>query len=94
VNQSPIVAILGFLLASSLPAQVSQLATSGDGRVLLLHTSFRLQSEPDLGSRSKIYSWVDGQWIRLAAVSDAGSYLSQLPDVRGPFLSSDAKVYG
>ena len=90
----PIVVILGLLLVASLPAQVNQLATNGDGRVLLFPTSFRLQSETDLGSRGKIYAWVDGHWIRLAATSDAGSYLIQLPDVRGPFISSNAKVFG
>ncbi len=90
----PIHTILGFLLVASLPAQVNQLATSGDGRVLLLHTNFRLQTESDAGSRGKIYGWFDGQWIRLAAISDNGSYLVQLPDVIDPFISADAKTYG
>ena len=85
----------GFLLCSVLQAQVDQLATSGDGRVLLIRTRFRLQSETDLGPQAKIYRLQDGQWSRLAATNDNGfSYYAAPPDVYGPFLSTDGKVFG
>ena len=87
--------ICGFLLCAAIQAQVEQLATSGDGRVLLMHTRFRLQSETDLGPQAKIYRLQDDQWTRIAAAYDTGTGLSfEPPDVFGPFLSTDGSVFG
>src|SRR5712692_1836264 len=66
MNRVTVVLFSGFLLCAALQAQVEQLATSGDGRVLLFHSRFRLQTETDLGPLGKIYRWQDGQWTRLA----------------------------
>jgi uncharacterized protein (TIGR03437 family) len=85
--------LLGSFPGVAIQAQVEQLATSGDGRVLLFHTRFRLQSEPDLVSYGNIYRWQDGEWTRVATAPDTGFHISP-PDVFGPFLSTDAKVIG
>lgn len=86
--------LLGAFLGNMrLHAQVEQLATSGDGHILLVHTRFRLQTESDVGSEGKIYRWQDGVWSRLAVALNPGS-LIYAPDVFAPFLSSDAHVIG
>lgn len=85
--------LLSLLCTAGLQAQVEQLATSGDGRALVFHSWFRLQSEPDLGPQGKIYRWQDGVWTRVAAAPSSGFALSP-PDVFGPFLSTDANVIG
>ncbi len=72
---------------------MEQLATSGDGAILLMHTRFRLQAEPDLGSAGKIYRWQNGEWTLLAAAQEIGFAISP-PDLFAPFLSTDAKVTG
>ena len=74
-------------------AQISDLATTADGRTLLFRSTFRLRTETDLKSEAKIYQWQDGQWTRLA---DAGpqTILPSGNDVSQPFLSSDGLVYG
>ncbi len=41
----------------------------------------------------KIYRWQNGEWSRLAAAQDLGFAISP-PDFFGPFISSDAQVYG
>src|ERR1700716_748 len=82
-----------FLSGAAVQAQVEQLATSGDGRVLLFHSRFRLQVETDLGSQGKIYRWQDRTWTRLAAAPDIGFAVSP-PDVFSPFLSTDGNVVG
>ena len=82
-----------FLSGAVVHAQVEQLATSGDGGVLLFHSRFRLQTETDLGPQGKIYRWQDGVWTRLVAAPDIGFAVSP-PDVFSPFLSSDGKVVG
>ncbi len=84
--------LCGSLLGAALQAQVEQLATSGDGGILLFHSRFRLQSETDLGAQGKIYRWEDGAWTLLAAARDVG--FGVLPDVFGPFISTDGKVRG
>jgi hypothetical protein len=81
------------LFGSGLHAQVHQLATSGDGRTLLLHSYFRLQTESDVDAQGKIYRWQNGTWTRLAAARSSGFALSP-PDVFGPFLSTDTSVAG
>jgi len=73
---------------------VEQLATSGDGHVLLFHSRFRLQTETDLGGRGKIYRWQEGAWTRLAAAPDIIGFAFSPPDVFSPFLSMDGKVVG
>lgn len=83
----------GLLSGAAVRAQVEQLATSADGRVLLFHSRFRLQTETDLGPQGKIYRWQDGDWTRLAAAQDIGPAVSP-PDVFSPFLSTDGKVVG
>src|SRR6266849_1102470 len=93
MNRVTVVLFSGFLLGAALQAQVEQLATSGDGRVLLFHSRFRLQSETDLGPIGKIYRWQDGQWTRLAIARDIGFAISP-PDVFSPFLSTDGKIVG
>jgi len=85
--------LCGLLSATLLQAQVEQLATSGDGHVLLFHSRFRLQTETDLGQQGKIYRWQEGQWTRVAAAQDIGPAAST-PDVFSPFLSMDGKVVG
>ena len=77
--------LCGFLSSAALQAQVEQLATSGDGNVLLFHSRFRLQTETDLGLQGKIYRWQEGQWTRVAAAQDIGPAASP-PDVFSPFL--------
>ena len=77
----------GALLGVALQAQVEQLATSGNGHVLLFHSRFRLQGETDLGSQGKIYRWQDGGWTRVAVAQD-------VLDVFGPLLSTDGKIVG
>lgn len=81
------------LCGPALHAQIEQLATSGDGRVLVVHSYFRLQTEGELGAQGKIYKWQDGTWTRLAAARSSGFALSP-PDVFAPFLSTDASVVG
>jgi hypothetical protein len=87
-------AFLLFCSVLSLQAQVEQLATSGDGRTLLFHSYFRLQTEPDVGAQGKIYRWQDGEWTRLAAAPEANPTGVSPPDVNNPFLSSDGRVVG
>src|SRR5258708_37334433 len=82
-----------FLSGAAVQAQVEQLATSGDGSVLLFHSRFRLQTETDLGPQGKIYRWQDGVWTRLAVATDVGPAISP-PDVFSPFLSTDGTVVG
>jgi uncharacterized protein (TIGR03437 family) len=93
MSRAAVVLFCGFLLGAVLQAQVEQLATSGDGRVLLFHSRFRLQTETDLGPLGKIYRWQDGQWTRLAIARDLGFAISP-PDVFSPFLSTDGKIVG
>jgi uncharacterized protein (TIGR03437 family) len=87
------IAIGGLFFAAMLQAQVEQLATSGDGHTLLIHTYARLQTETGLGSTGKIYRWHDGQWTRLAVAQDEGFAISP-PDVFSPFVSTDGTVFG
>ena len=93
MSRVAVVLFCGILLGATLQAQVEQLATSGDGRVLLFHSRFRLQTETDLGPLGKIYRWQDGQWSRLAIARDIGFAISP-PDVFSPFLSTDGKIVG
>ena len=44
------------LFGPGLHAQVEQLATSGDGRTLLVHSYFRLQTESDVDAQGKIFN--------------------------------------
>jgi uncharacterized protein (TIGR03437 family) len=83
----------GFLVCSAVRAQVEQLATSGDGQILLLHSHLRLQTEIELGSQGKIYRWQNGEWTRLAAAQDVGFAIVP-PDVFSPFLSTDGRIAG
>ena len=80
MNRLAVVFFCGFLSGAALRAQVEQLATSGDGHVLLFHSRFRLQTEPDLGLQGKIYRWQDGEWTRLVAARDEGPAISP-PDL-------------
>ena len=84
------------LFSPGLHAQVEQLATSGDGRTLLVHSYFRLQTESDVDAQGKIYRWQDGTWTRLAAARNNlnGGVAISPPDVFSPFLSTDASVAG
>src|SRR5229473_7661558 len=93
MNRLAVVLFCGSLSGAALHAQVEQLATSGDGRSLLFHTRFRLQTETDLGTTGKIYRWQDGVWTRLAVAQEVGFALSP-PDVFAPFLSNDGNVVG
>src|SRR5512141_2298737 len=93
VNYLAVAFFCGLLSGAALQAQVEQLATSGDGSVLLFHSRFRLHTEPDLGLTGKIYRWQDGQWTRLAAAPDIGFAIVP-PDVFSPFLSTDGNVVG
>jgi uncharacterized protein (TIGR03437 family) len=89
-----LLALLWALVSGAeIQAQVEQLATSGDGQILLFHSRFRLQTETDLGPLGKIYRWQNGQWTRLAVAPDIGFAISP-PDVFSPFLSNDATVVG
>jgi uncharacterized protein (TIGR03437 family) len=74
-------------------AQISDLAVSDDGQILLFRSAFRLQTENDVGTQGKIYRYQNGQWTRLAAAQDVGFAISP-PDVFQPFLTSDSDVYG
>ncbi|MBZ5608485.1 MAG: hypothetical protein LAP38_09520 [Acidobacteriia bacterium] len=85
--------VFGLLVSTALQAQIQQLATSGDGGILLVHTGFRLQPETDLGPQGKIYQWQNGEWKRLAAAPDNGFPFSP-PDVFGPLISTSAQVIG
>ncbi len=78
---------------TALQAQIEQLATSGDGGILLVHSYFRLQSETYLGPQGKIYRWQSGEWTRLAVAQDIGFAISP-PDVFGPLISTSAEVIG
>ncbi len=93
MDRPAVVLFLGLVYAGAVAAQVEQLATSGDGSVLLFHSRFRLQSETDLGQLGKIYRWQDGEWARLAAAQDIGFAISP-PDVFSPFISTDGKIAG
>ncbi len=85
--------VLAWLGATGLQAQVEQLATSGDGSVLVFHSYFRLQTEPEFGPQGKIYRWQDGVWTRVAAAPSSG-FATSPPDVFDPFLSTDASIIG
>ncbi len=74
-------------------AQIEQIATSGDGAVLLFHSRFRLQGETDMGAQGKIYRLQAGQWTRLAAATERPNWIST-PDVSDPFISADGAVFG
>ena len=93
MNRLSSVVVFGFLAATPLHAQIEQLATSGDGRILLFQSRFRLQSETDTGLQGKIYRWQSGEWTRIAIAQDFG--FSVIPsDVYGPFLSTDGNAAG
>ena len=62
MNRLAVVFFCGFVAGAGLQARVEQLA-SGDGRVLLFHSQFRLQTEIDLGLQGKIYRWQDGREV-------------------------------
>lgn len=94
MKQFLFVLVCGSLWSTGLQAQVEQLATSGDGSILLFHSRFSLQSETDISPQGKIYRWQAGQWTRLAAAPDVDFPIGVQQDVFGPFLSADAKVVG
>jgi uncharacterized protein (TIGR03437 family) len=93
MNRLAVAFLCGFFSGAPLVAQVEQLATSGDGGVLLFHTRFRLQTETDLGLQGEIYRWQEGEWTRLVTARDIGFAVSP-PDVFSPFLSMDGAVVG
>jgi uncharacterized protein (TIGR03437 family) len=84
--------LFSLLFAFPLLSQISQLATTADGATLLFRTTFRLQTETELGSQAKIYQWQHGQFTRLDAAKEV--FLGLTPDVFNPFLTSDGSVYG
>jgi hypothetical protein len=73
MSRLPVVFFWCFLSGAALQAQIEQLATSGNGHVLLFHSRFCLQTETDFGPQGKIYRWHDGEWTRLAAAVDDSS---------------------
>ena len=68
-----------------------RIATSGDGNVLLLRSTARLQTETDFGAQGKIFAWVYGEWMRAATAPNGDGYLFR-PDVTLPFISQDARI--
>src|SRR5262245_16886485 len=84
--------LLIFIFTAVLHAQIEELATTGDGSVLLFRTAFRLQSEKDLGPQAKLYRWQNGEWSRIAAAYDAD--LLHPPNVWDPFFSTDGRIFG
>ena len=95
MNRLAVIFFCGLLPGATLFAQLEQLATSGDGRILLFHSRFRLQTETDLDlqGQGKIYRWQDGEWTRLGLARDIGAAISP-PDVYGPFISTDGNIAG
>lgn len=87
------VLLSGFLACTTLLAQVEQLATSGDGQILLFRTHFRLRTETEMGSQGKIYRWQNGAWTRQAAAREVEFAISP-PDVFGPFISTGGTIAG
>ncbi len=54
--------------SDALHAQISDIATDGEGSMVLLLTNFRLQDETDVTSQNKIYQWpgsAGGGWTRV-----------------------------
>ena len=85
--------LCGLLACTALRGQVEQLATSGNGEILLMHTRFKLQSETNLGPAGRIYRWQNGEWSLVAAAKEIGFAISP-PDFFEPFISTDARVVG
>src|SRR5207248_2322928 len=83
-----------FLLAAApCLAQIGDLTPSTDGRTLLFHSLFRLQTETNLQPRQgKIYQWRDGSWSRIALAPNNGGIVP--PDVYAPFVSRDGQITG
>ena len=89
-------AIMALLVCTAaLQAQIGQLATSGDGGILLFRSNFRLTTESTLGPQAKIYRWQNGVWTNLATARGLPVPIpSGAPDVFGPFASTTGDVFG
>ena len=90
---SPRLGVALLMAGAALNAQISELATSGDGGTLLFRSTFRMTSEPTLGAQGKIYQWRNGVWTNLATAPDLGPGASA-PDVFNPFISQAGDIFG
>ncbi len=82
--------LLALVLATSVFAQISEIATDATGQTLLFKTGFRMQTESDATTEQKIYRWQNGVWTRLLVHTPTPARIPG--SVHFPFVADN--VYG